>query len=149
MFNSCVPHKPSLLFWSSSFPCLMVLLRMPGARVAFCSCVYTLRCALVKVSCFSMYYWVTLPKLMGQKTFQKSKSTTYLLQRLTWDIQGRTRYGRKQSFCMPDLIIYRVELYQENWLTLETTLSLLFSIVAVSLPQKMVFLLAKKRCRSL
>ena len=73
---------------------------------------------------------------MGQKIFKKSERTTYLRQRLTWDIQGRLRNDCFLPYLVADLINYRVELYQENCLTLETILSLLFSIVAVSLPQK-------------
>jgi len=102
------------------------------ARVAFSSCVHTLRCALVKVSCFSMYYWVTLSKLMGQKTFKNSERTTYPLQRRTWDIQGHMRNDCSLPYLVADLINYCVELYQENCLTLETILH--FCLVLLQCP---------------
>ena len=98
--------------------------------------------SLLNCLCWNVYFFwlyggsITLPKLMGQKTFKKSERTTYLLQRLTWDIQGRLRNDCFLPYLVPDLINYRVELYQENCLNLETILSHFFSIVAVSLPQK-------------
>ena len=73
---------------------------------------------------------------MGQKTFKESERTTYLLQRLNWDIQGHMQNYCFLTYLVADLINYRVELYQENCLISEMILSLLFSIVAVSLPQK-------------
>ena len=69
---------------------------------------------------------------MGQKTFKESKRTTYLLQRLTWDIQGRMR-----NDCFLTYLV--AELYQENCLISEMILSLLFSIVTMSLPQQWYF----------
>ena len=91
-------YLTSLLYYFSRPLSLVSWFYWPWARVAFCSCVHTLRCALVKVSCFLMYYWVTLSKLMGQKTFKKSERTTYLLPRLTWDIQGH----------MPNVVPYHI-----------------------------------------
>ena len=85
---------------------------------------------------------------MGQKTLKESERSTYLLQRLTWDIQGRMRHDCFLTYLVADLINYHVKLYQENCLISETIPSLLFSIVAVSLPQKIVFLAARKGCRS-
>ena len=79
-------YLTSLLYYFSRPLSLVWWFCWQWERVAFCSCVHTLRCTLVRVSCFSMYYWVTLSKLMGQKTFKKSERTTYLLQCLTWDI---------------------------------------------------------------
>ena len=59
---------------------------------------------------------------MGQKTLKESQRTKYLLQRLTWDIQGGMRNDCFLTYLVADLINYRVELYQENCLISEMTL---------------------------
>ena len=59
---------------------------------------------------------------MGQKTLKESERTKYLLQRLTWDIQGAMRNDCFLTYLVADLINYRVELYQENCLISEMTL---------------------------
>ena len=59
---------------------------------------------------------------MGQKTLKESERTKYLLQHLTWDIQGGKRNDCFLTYLVADLINYRVELYQENCLISEMTL---------------------------
>ena len=59
---------------------------------------------------------------MGQKTLKESERAKYLLQRLTWDIQGRMRNDCFLTYLVADLINYRVELYQENCLISEMIL---------------------------
>ena len=69
---------------------------------------------------------------MGQKTLKESERSTYLLQRLTWDIQGCMQNDCFLTYLVADLINYRVELYQENCLTLKTTMH--FCLVLLQCP---------------